>query len=72
MATLKEVRDAKLDALKEAFEAHKTNKLNRLYKQRNFMKNILEKRGVSQRIQDDVLNRLGVVAETDLDRFLTG
>lgn len=72
MATLKETRDVKLDALKEAFEEHSNNKLKRLRKQRDFMKNILEKRGVSQRIQDDVLNKLGAIAETDLDRFLTG
>lgn len=68
----KEERNAQLDALKEAFKEHKDKKLDRLYKQRDFMNSILEKRGVSHRVQDDVINKLTAVSETDLDRFLTG
>jgi len=68
----KEERNARLDALKEAFKEHKDKKLDRLTKQRDFLKNILEKRGVSQRVQDDVINKLTAVSTTDLDRFLTG
>lgn len=68
----KEERNAQLDVLKEAFREHKDKKLDRLYKQRDFLKTVLDKRGVSHRVQDDVINKLTAVSETDLDRFLTG
>jgi len=69
---LKEERDARLDALKEAFETSVETRLQRLRKQRNFLKNLLEGRGTTDRVQNDVLNKLGAVADTDLDKFLTG
>ena len=37
-----------------------------------FLKNVLEERGATDRIQNDVLNKLTVVAETDLNKLLTG
>jgi hypothetical protein len=65
-------RDAALDRLQDAFNNQVDNRLKRLNKQKTFLKNILEGRGTTERVQNDVLNKLGVIAETDLERFLSG
>ena len=65
-------RDAQLDQLKATFDEWVNRRIKREEDQVAFLKNVLEERGATDRIQNDVLNKLTVVAETDLNKLLTG
>lgn len=65
-------RDANLDALKTTFDEWVDRRIKREEEKVKFLKNVLDSRGATERIQNDVLNKLTVVAETDLNRLLTG
>ena len=65
-------RDAGLDNLKTTFDEWVDRRIKREEAQVKFLKNVLEERGATDRIQNDVLNKLTVVAETDLNKLLTG
>lgn len=68
----KATRDTQLDQLKTTFDEWVDRRIKREEAQVKFLKNVLESRGATERIQNDVLNKLTVVAETDLNRLLTG
>ena len=65
-------RDAQLDELKKTFDEWVDRRIKREKAQAAFLKNVLDDRGATDRIQNDVLNKLTVVAETDLNKLLTG
>lgn len=65
-------RDARLDELKAVFDEWVDRRIEREQNQVKFLKNVLEERGASERIQNDVLNKLTVVSETNLNKLLTG
>jgi hypothetical protein len=65
-------RDAQLDQLKLTFEEWVDRRIERHQKEAEFLRRILEERGATDRVQNDVINELTAIAETDLNRFLTG
>ena len=65
-------RDRKLDELKTTFDEWVDRRIAREKAQAAFLKEMLEARGVTERIQNDVVNKLTVIGETDLGRLLTG
>lgn len=65
-------RDTQLDQLKLAFDEWVDRRIERYEKEADFLRRILEERGATDRVQNDVINELTVIAETDLNRFLTG
>ena len=65
-------RDAQLDVMKTTFDNYVDRRIKLLEDRRDFLKNILESRGATERVQNDVLNKLTAIAETDFEKLLTG
>jgi hypothetical protein len=65
-------RDAQLDVMKTTFDEYVDKRIKLLEDRRDFLKNILESRGATERVQNDVLNKLTAIAETDFEKLLTG
>ena len=65
-------RDAKLDQVKTTFDDWIQRRINREEAQAKFLKDMLESRGATERIQNDVVNKLTAIGDTDLGRLLSG
>jgi hypothetical protein len=65
-------RDATLDQLKTTFDEWIQKRINREEAQAKFLKDMLEARGATERIQNDVVNKLTAVGNTDLGKLLSG
>lgn len=58
--------------MKLTFDAFVDKRINLLNKRSTFLKNVLKGRGTTERVQNDVLNKLTAIAETDFEKLLTG
>jgi hypothetical protein len=65
-------RDATLDQLKTTFDEWIQKRINREEAQAKFLKDLLQARGATERIQNDVVNKLTAVGTTDLGKLLSG
>ena len=65
-------RDSKLDQVKTTFDEWIQRRIDREEAQAKFLKDLLEARGATERIQNDVVNKLTAIGNTDLGKLLTG
>lgn len=69
--TVREERDARLDSLREDFDAFVEQERKRLERQILLIEGMLEGRGV-EALKTNILNKLSEKAENSLELFLTG
>jgi len=71
-AKLKEVRDAQLDALLEAFTDYIDKQIKRKENDVELLENILKGHNTPTAVSASVIDTVTVLAERDLSKFLAG
>ena len=65
-------RDTKLDQVKTTFDEWIKRRIKREEAQAKFLRDMLQARGATELIQNDVVNKLTAIGNTDLGKLLTG